>query len=160
MERKFSSNLIWLWIHSSSVPLFIYNPYSKQLILLVVKKPDVGFAHSCAKHHFVLGRHDLRESEISYVVTISRVQCISKEIEAFSLFIGFTIAEDYKDQPWLQGLLFQYKVKKLNNIFLDINYYEVNQPILKDVKWIFKYLDYERSRSDFINEKNSIQQSL
>ena len=83
-----------------------------------------------------------------------------QEIKTFSLFIGFTIAEDYKDQPWLQGLLFQYKVKKLNNIFLDINYYEVNQPILKDVKWIFKYLDYERSRSDFINEKNSIQQSL
>ena len=34
--------------------LFTYNPYSKQLILLLVKKQDARFVHSRANHRFVL----------------------------------------------------------------------------------------------------------
>ena len=41
--------------------------------------------------------HDLPESENSYVVINSRVQCMSMDSN-FSLFIGFTIAEDYQGQ--------------------------------------------------------------
>ena len=36
------------------VPFFTYNPYSKQSISLVVKKPDTLIVPSCGKHHFVL----------------------------------------------------------------------------------------------------------
>ena len=31
--------------------------------------------------------------------------------------IGFPIAQDYEGQPWSQGLLSQYDVKKLQDIF-------------------------------------------
>ena len=41
-------------IRSPTIPLFTYDLYSMQLLLLVVKKPDdVRFAPSCVKHCFV-----------------------------------------------------------------------------------------------------------
>ena len=45
---------ISLRISSPSVLLFTYNFYSKQLILLVVKKPDARFLPPCPKHRFVV----------------------------------------------------------------------------------------------------------
>ena len=43
---------------------------------------------SCAKHRFMV--EDIRESEISYVVMLSRVQYMSTWTAASSLIAGFT----------------------------------------------------------------------
>lgn len=77
----------------------LYNTYSKQLILLVVKKLDARIVPSCAKHRFTLEDMTYARVRFRYVVMISRVQCMSKWIPAFSLFTGITIPEDYQGQP-------------------------------------------------------------
>ena len=54
VETKFSPYLAYITVNLPSVLLLIYNPLSKQLILLVVKKPDAPFEPSCAKDHVKL----------------------------------------------------------------------------------------------------------
>ena len=66
---------------------------------------------------FCARRYELRESEISYVVMISRVQYMSKWTAVFSLSTGFTIAKDYQGQPGSQGLLYQYDVTEFKDSF-------------------------------------------
>ena len=46
--------LISLWIILSSDSLFTYNSYSRQIILLVVKKPDAWLVPLCSKLCFML----------------------------------------------------------------------------------------------------------
>ena len=43
-----------MYICSPSAALFNYNPYSKQLILLLVQKQDAHFVYLRANHHFAL----------------------------------------------------------------------------------------------------------
>ena len=43
-----------MWVCTPSVLLFTYNLFSKQLILLVLKKPDADFVPLRAMHHFML----------------------------------------------------------------------------------------------------------
>lgn len=50
----------------------------------------------------------------------SKVQRMNQWIAGVSLFIEFTIAEDYQRQPRSQGVLSQYGVKEFKNIFLDL----------------------------------------
>ena len=45
---------------------------------------------------------------------------MSKRIVAFSLFLAFNIALGGQDQPRSQGFLFQYDVKRFQEIFGDL----------------------------------------
>ena len=76
-------------ICSPSVPLFTYNPYSKQLMLLLVKKQDARFVHSRANHRFVL-------EYMTRVRARFPTQFMRKWIPDFSLLTGFINPQDYQ----------------------------------------------------------------
>ena len=78
-----------MYICSTSAPLFTYNPYSKQLILLLVKKQDASFVHSHANHRFVL--EDMTRASARFPTQFMR-----KWIPAFSLLTGFINPQDYQ----------------------------------------------------------------
>ena len=53
-SRSNLHTLLYVTVNSSSIPLFTYNSYSKEYILVVTQEPDALFLPPCPKHCFVL----------------------------------------------------------------------------------------------------------
>ena len=68
--------------------MFTYNPYSKQLLLRVVKKQDARFVHLRANHRFVI-------EEMIHASARFLTQFMRKWVTAVSLLTGLINAQDY-----------------------------------------------------------------
>ena len=118
LGRKFSSCLAYITVNLFTFYPIVYSyPYSKQLILLIVTKPEAYFAPLHAEHCLLLKTWFDRVWDF---LCFKQVHCINKWISAFSLFVVFIIAQDNQDQPWSQNLLPQYDGTKFGYIFGDL----------------------------------------